>query len=126
MCKIGKDFVDFFQKINKKKFKKNDKTLVKSLFNVSFLNSDIDEVTGDIKIVSNTYNNIDDGTGTSITAASLFEISDSKLKLKQDVDMKTIGGPRHQIQLTTKQGCTVLSRIIILPNESSASQAEID
>ena len=90
------------------------------------MNSDIDEVTGDIKIVSNTYNNIDDGTGTSITAASLFEISDSKLKLKQDVDMKTIGGPRHQIQLTTKQGCTVLSRIIILPNESSASQAEID
>ena len=57
-------------------------------------------------------------------AGDLFKVDGGTVKLKSKVVMKSIGGPRHMIKLTTSTGCFVYYKVYIFPDTGDLISAE--
>lgn len=88
---------------------------------------DAASVTGIIQAVRNDPSRMSDSRDTSLDSSDYFEIASNKLKLKQAVDMKLIGGPRHKITIqTTTNSCNIYALIIIMPDPDAPTTVEIE
>ena len=61
-------------------------------------------------------------TGESLLAQSVFEIVDGQIRIKESVNLKSWGGPRHELILSTDVQCTVTLRLFISPREDSGGR----
>ena len=66
-------------------------------------------------------------TVSGIKASDLFYVDRGTVRLKLEVKMKTIGGPRHMIKLITNKAdnCFVYYKTFIFPSSKLAAEAEL-
>ncbi|CBY21602.1 unnamed protein product [Oikopleura dioica] len=61
-----------------------------------------------------------------VKADSLFKVDGGTVKLISQVEMKTIGGPRHMIKLKTSGDCFVYYKVYIFPDTAIPITAEAE